>query len=380
MRNKKTLFKIFLSPAGMSLIEIMIVLVIMGLLGVGTTNLLKGTIETQRKNDVKVSLSQFRDNLKKTLNDDTAWEKTVQQYPADGSVLLIGCLQDNVLAGNLCAHESTPGTLNFIVRDSLDNIYYDSATLTSGLTPDGQLCNTFNATSGNDICPYRYNLAVTLRCPNQTPTCIKPKVIIDATFVVRPVDMAGPLGRVDPNAYTFQIVRSERLRYEPLHVVHRVLGTGTAAEPSGGGTCTGVARPLTSVENDVGNNVAGLSGNTNGLTNTFSLQPGIYDCTITAQVFGVPSGFNIMLQSPALANPVPIGNGFTGEFSSTVVTGKARFQTTAVAGFQVIQTCPGITNWGTPGVDYSNPRNMGIPNPDYNTNTTYTEVNCVRTL
>ena len=87
-----------------------------------------------------------------------------------------------------------------------------------------------------------------------------------------------------------------------------------------------------------------------------------------------------MLQSAALANPIPIGNGFTSPWGSTVVTGKARFQTLAPATFQVTQNCPSITSFGTPAADYTDPRNMGIPNPDYTSSTTYTEVNCIRTL
>ena len=180
--------------------------------------------------------------------------------------------------------------------------------------------------------------------------------------------MSGPLGRIDPNEFSFQIIRSERLRYEPFQITYQVSGNVD------GGVCDGSRRPLTTVVNDVGNNVKSLAGS------RFDLEPGIYDCTITAQVYGIPSGFNIMLESAALANPIPIGNGFTSPWSSTVITGKAHFQTTAAATFEITQNCPNITSWGIPATDYSDPRNMGIPNPDYTSSTTYTEVNCVRTL
>ena len=190
MFHSKLRFKNGLDSKGMSLIEVMIVMVIMGLLGIGTTSLLKSVTETQRKNNVKAALGQVRDNLKNTLNSDTAWNNTVSQYPPGGAVE-IGCLQDNVLEGNACNHNAV--TNEFIVRDALNAVYYASDQPTAGFDQRGQPCNGFNAGAGNDMCPYRYNLDVTLRCPNMTATCIKPKVIIDATFLVRPRDMAGPI-------------------------------------------------------------------------------------------------------------------------------------------------------------------------------------------
>jgi prepilin-type N-terminal cleavage/methylation domain-containing protein len=347
---------------GMSLVEIMVVVVIMSLVGLGTTTLFKNIIETQRKNTVKSSMSQVRDNLKRNIQNDQAWVNTVNAYPISSSSL--GCLRDNIIQTAWCSHETSID--NFNVRDTQNNMFYQASQATRGFTADGQDCNSFNSGAGNDACPYRYNLNIVLRCPDGNSQCRKPQMTIEATFVVRPNTRGGLLERIDVEEYNFRIERTERIKFEPLTFVHRVSGGGPA---NGGGTCSGEARrQLNQRVNDVGENGELLS------LNRFRLQPGFYDCTITAQVYSQPGGYSISLRDTA-GTIYPVGNGYTTIDGSNIVSGKVQFRIETPTVFFVHQLCPAPI---PPVQSHAvNPWARGIPTPGY-TPEDLTSVTCVK--
>jgi Tfp pilus assembly protein PilE len=356
---KKSLPSPLDNSLGMSLVEIMVVVVIMSLVGLGTTTLFKNIIETQRKNTVKSAMSQVRDNLKRNIQNDQAWVNTVNAYPISSSSL--GCLRDNIIQTAWCTHETS--IANFNVRDTQNNIFYQASQATRGFTADGQNCNSFNNGAGNDACPYRYNLNIVLRCPDGNSQCRKPQMTIEATFVVRPNTRGGLLERIDVEEYNFRIERTERMKFEPLTFVHRVSGGGPA---NGGGACSGSARrQINQRVNDVGENGELLSAN------RFRLQPGFYDCNVTAQVYSQPNGYSISLRGGGVI--YPIGNGFTTIDGSNIVSGKVQFRITSATVFEVMQVCP----TGSAPQHATNPWARGIPTPAYDPED-LTSVTCVK--
>jgi prepilin-type N-terminal cleavage/methylation domain-containing protein len=354
--NTKYIPSLLNNPKGMSLIEVMVVVVIMSLVGLGTTTLFKNIIETQRKNTVKSAMSQVRDNLKRNIQNDQAWLNTVNAYPISSSSL--GCLRDNIVRTAWCTHQTSIN--NFNVRDTQNNIFYQASQASRGFTADGQDCNSFNNGAGNDACPYRYNLNIVLRCPDGNTQCRKPQMTIEATFVVRPNTRGGLLERIDVGEYNFRIERTERMKFEPLTFVHRVQGG------AGGGACSNSARrQLNQLVNDVGENGALLSAN------RFSLQPGFYDCQVTAQVYSQPNGYSISLRGGGVT--YPIGNGFTTIDGSNTVSGKVQFLITTATIFEVVQTCPA----GSAPQHATNIWARGIPTPNYAPED-LTSVTCVK--
>lgn len=365
--NRKKIMSFIKLNEGMTLIEVMILMTVLSLIALGTTTLLKTATEIQMKSELKEVLLQVRTNMIQTLEDDNSWGRTISSYPfthANG----LGCLRDSTTT--LCNHDPAPRlNVNFNVRTDGDgagasSLYYESAQPTTGIAPDGTFCTTFNTTTGNDLCPFRYNLDLQFTCPTGQLTCSKPKVQIFGRFASNPLNRSGYLARLNIGDLDFTVEKFARTRFEPFIIRHYSTGSG------GGGNCVGGAtttRELTEILTDAGGNVLGL----NIATNRFRLKKGEYTCTITAQVHDIPTGFSISLEQATGPNPItiPISSGYTGAHESLQAYGTIRLNVTQNSPwFHIIQYC----------VQNSSPFGMGMPTPGYS-GASFTSINCVRT-
>ncbi len=375
--------------AGMSLIEVMIVMTIMSLIGLGTATLMKNMFSIQRRSSLKAVASEIKNDLETVLKNDTAWGFAINANPS------LSCLQDAVGA---CAHSpfsgdpAAPGAslaADINVFDSTGASWYDSTNAASGFSADdGQICRTFAAAAGggNDDCPFRYNISIFTECPGGVGPCNKPQVTILATMVFNPADPSDSRNRLNVDDFVVSFRRGERVRYEPLEIIH------SETDETGGGDCTGntwVPRILSSIRYDIGGNAAIV----NGPGGEFSLASGTYECKVIAQGYEAIDGFSIRLLDLTTNNPIPIGGAYSGWNSSAYVTGTVQIERASATTFRIEHFCADDSVGESSAHDYGShlvaPDNgcaeceMGIPAPSAGggyggSETVYTTITCVR--
>jgi type II secretory pathway pseudopilin PulG len=363
MNSKVLAFK----NSGFSLIEVMVLVVIMSLIGLGTSTLISNMYNQERRNNVKSVAEQIRFNLETILSNDTAWSHTVTNNTAK-----FACLRDNATApcNNLVDIN------DFDVYNADGNLYYQGNSASGGFDFNGEPCNTFNGAigSGDSLCPFRYNLSWNAEC-NGAGTCFEPNVRIFGELVYNPAD-AGIAGTsFNTGAYQLSMVRGGRKRYEPIEIKHIFVGSS----PGAAGQCApGAFTPRTLLANaavvsganesfyDPGNNVLSKTA-----TN-FELRPGVYDCKISATAYEATTGFNLILRDNTNTQDYPVGSGSSVFLTSAEAKGNVQLTLTGPATFTLEHQC-GI---GTTPSEF----NKGIPVPRAGgyTGTVFTSISCIR--
>ncbi len=370
----------------MSLVEIMIVITIMSLVGLGTATLMKNMVSIQQRTELKNVASILKSRMEEYIHSEDAWEATVANHNPLRCTRATGtpCTHnnDNPLAG---AFLGSPSTSNFNVYDNTGNIFSRGASASGGFSREGEPCNSFNATAGagNNNCPFRYNVAAWFFCSNGDAQCDRPEVTVKAELVFNPRDKSKINARMNTNDYRITIKRQQKVRSESFRIVYQDPWTGiNAADQIGGGECspTDTApdryRPFTNEEYDEGGNVQ-LRNCDPGGCRVFRVEPGIYDCKITTQSFEPIRGYKVILEDVTNARNFPAGGGYAGSGATAHSTQSVSFELTAQANFRLIHQCMEIRNpisGGVGGFDY------GIPVRAYNSNnpSIYTSVTCTR--
>lgn len=337
--------KFLKNQKGMSLIEIMVVLTVMSLIGLGTTSLIRNLMQIQKRARSTTNISTIRQNLQNTIKNDTAWVQTIANGPGTGPNQ-IGCLDDD--PATPCNHSAdipaplpndiatytaavAAGRGPFDIYDASGNLFYQGSSAGEGFTLEGQPCNTFNNAGGNDNCPFRYQLTWFANCPNAVSPCIRPQVIVIAQFLNNPASKGDPIYRFDTVDMSFTIKRGERIRHEPFEITMEY-----NADPGGTGTCNGTeVRPLSRMV-DAANNVTAFGGN------QFTLGPGTYECSISANSLGgpTPAGFSIALQDTTNNRLFNVGSAVPAANATAIVSGQVNFDVSANSVFRLIQNCP----------------------------------------
>ncbi len=343
--------------------EILVVLAIVGLMGLGTTTLVTNMLKLNQRTLAKSNLISVKDMIEKNIKNDDAWAQTICR----GNPTLAGCSPAPAPGRLSCLFDgdNVPCTHNLtITNPPLYNrngeIIYNPGVATSGFTIDGGTCNAFG---GNDACPFRYNINVVLVCPGTETQCLKPDVRIDATAVVSTGTQASLANRIDTDDYAISFIRNQEVRYEPLEVVHQVTTN------AGGGNClngTAVPRRLDEITYDVGNNILGLPGNAG-----VRLRAGEYDCEVIASGFEALDGFTIEVAYPG--NSVVIGTGYSDVNGTATVQGNAEVSLAADGIVRIMHTCGGPNS-----VHPEHNFERGIPISDYSSGTTFTRFTCIR--
>lgn len=345
------------SNKGMSLVEVMIVLVVMSLIGLGTTTLIKNMFDLQKVQESKNSLRQLSVNLQDVIKNDIHWNASVAH--ASNTNSRFTCLRDSTPDCNTGGSSTNP---NIYLTSGA---YYLAAQGTRGFTETGTACNTYPSTT----CPIRFNLEVETECTNGEANCPRPQVIVTGNIVVAPaaINDSPALRKIDTRTaaqsgtLSFQIRRGERMRYEPLEIqYHFADGTGQS-----GGACNagGIRnRPLNREVHDVGNNATLVP------TTGFRLVAGTYECVINGQAYGATGGYSITLSGGG--NSYPIGSGYSPVNASSSITGKVRFTITADTVFRLQHYCAASNSTF----------DMGIPAPNYAAGATFSTITCIRSL
>jgi len=196
--------------AGFSLLEIVIA---MGLLGVGgffMASMLQTSLKNSTQMNVTTQADALRRNLVKTIANDSAWKNTVNANSATG----LGCLAPlytnppDPAAKSTCAPNTTTPIGNIVVMNggpSGGHVVYDSRPTNNGFTATGAPCNSFVKVGGNDLCPFRMDLAVNIICGQN---CDRPQVKVMGTMTYAPKNSTFDVA-FNPGRYGFNFVRGQ---------------------------------------------------------------------------------------------------------------------------------------------------------------------------
>jgi len=341
---------------GMSLIEVMILVTVMSIIGLGSASLMKNMSQSANRSSARNSIDLLRDNLNQLLQDENAWNNTVNDPANTGS---LGCFRSGTPA---CANPYNVAVANINIRDASGGLWYEASLATTGFTYEGQTCATY-AAAGNDACPLRYNFAINSACTGAA--CPNPRITITATLANSPLNTSDTRIKLNLGNYVVNVIRGELDRFQVMEA--RYVENGNA----GGGACNpggDQIRPLNQFPFDEGDN------STPG-ANAFTLAPGSYKCKVVTQNYEATAGTLTLLRDTTNNVDYNVGSSNSALFESTYTLGSVSFNVTNAGGaaFQVITQC-GASNSAF---------DMGIPTDALGgyaagPGTVFTSVVCVR--
>lgn len=329
--------------------EIVVVLGIVALMGVGTTALLQSLISLGKKSQIKAALFELKEQMIQVMKDDDSWQRTI----ASGTNPGLNCAMPTNLIG--CATGTTVNNPRFF--DRVGNIFYRGDVATAGWTYNGETCNTWSA-AGNNSCPIRYDITLTFDCGTRNSPCRRPNVIVAGTLNFSPASLDTVTGTLNLGDFGINFQRKADVTLEPTVIIFQDEfpggGAACADNPTNfcGGACTPggwQVRKLNRVLKDQGQNINSV----NFTANTFELKPGVYDCTIRASAFEATTGYKVRLLSQTSGASFDIGSGYSGTQTSTSTEGTVHMEFNGNETFVVEHYC-------SPGTIPS-PFNMGIP-------------------
>ena len=396
MRHVRDFLNRLKKQTGSSLAEMMVVTGIMGIVGIGIATLMTNMTATQQKTNVVAVLGQKRQIVLDSILDGKAWANTVA-FSNDSAPATFGTQNPGLKCMQLPFYNCQNGAVNALKdKDgvAVSNMHYitelknssnananNISTSTKGFNAAGADCNAFDATAGNNACPFRYEVAWVPLSNTKNP-----QVRVVANLIFKPATPTFfPV--INPANYTIDMTRGAQVKNDPILLTHEQVSGNT-----GGGGCdasTGPPRTINAFvkrtfgtayqkKEDVGGNVIGVP-----TVDSFTLGPGTYSCKITAPAFGI-RGTKLKIGSsagpPATADTSMVSSGALegpGSYASfspstgTVVQFDVTLTLTANTSLSVYQYCE-IAN---------NSYDLGLPvgSGGYLSGTVYTQVRCVRT-
>lgn len=145
----------------------------------GLASLVNSMNKTTLAGRVSSTPLEFKRRVIQAIEDDEAWNRTLN-LPENATAL--GCMISTT-DSTPCADSSAGDGALFKLVDRKGNVVYDSLIATNGITLGGALCNGYNATEGNDHCPFRLDMRVKLLCAGTTANCDSPQVWINGKFL-----------------------------------------------------------------------------------------------------------------------------------------------------------------------------------------------------
>lgn len=161
MKTKSPL-QIIKSQQGSLILQVLMASAIAMFIVYGISELTVKMSASQAQMGRKMGLMELRNEMITLLTSDTAWNKTVTHAfnaSQTSSVCLSGTNGDS---GTFIDCQGAAGDL--LVVDSSDKIILDATSTSSGFSPKGVLCNTFNATTPNTGCPTRITARWVVDC------------------------------------------------------------------------------------------------------------------------------------------------------------------------------------------------------------------------
>ncbi len=394
MRHVKDFLNKLKKQTGSSLAEMMVVTGIMGIVGIGIATLMTNMSATQQKTNVVAVLGQKRQIVLDSILDGKAWANTVG-FSNDSAPTTFGTQNPGLKCLQLPLYNCENGAVNALKDkdgNAVSNMHYVTElknssnananninTATKGFNATGADCDAFDATSGNNACPFRYAIAWVPLSNTKNP-----QVRVVANLIFKPATPTFfPV--INVANYTIDMTRGAQVRNDPLLLTHEQPSGNT-----GGGGCdasTGPPRTINAFVKRTFGSVYNIRENVGGnvistTVDSFTLGPGTYSCKITAPAFGI-RGTKLKIGSsagpPATADDSMVSSGAKegpGSYASfspstgTVAQFDVTLTLTANTSLSVYQFCQ-IAN---------NSYDLGLPvgSAGYGVSI-FTQVRCVRT-
>ncbi len=370
------------SKLGMSLIEVLIALGMVGILSSVIATVMQQMQKAQNQVNVLNTIENMRINIQKLAADGSAWRETVQDPGNSGTGLTLACVQNNALCNHNAAAALIPsnetidnGTLDSapfgdlaFLKTSNGGNYIDSTSATSGYTDKGTPCTTWNAT-GNDDCPIRWKMKIALECQGAA-TCLNPTIRLIAVLYYRAAGANETKKIVNETKYRVDIRRGAKgdTRAERFTAEYR-----GAAGASNGGPCStaGTIIPLTDTDPALNENANVTFGG--GPSGTMRFNAGTYTCSASGTCFAcgtvrlnlLVNGASLFRSNSMLARDQQLVSPSINQVSFTI---------NATTPVTLVQTCnPGLDTPAGAG-DFG----LGMALPDYSTGTKFAEIQCTR--
>jgi len=182
---------------GLSLVEVLVYLGLSSVVIFAAFSLLRTSTSMQAVSGTFNNLNDARTMILENLKNNTAFTKSLD-YPQNSAVF--NCIKQQ----RSCTGEGGPFTLlNEAGAEVLLASRHHSPS--DGLNMRGEKCNTFNATNGNDDCPFSYSVHWVPRCSGD---CINPIVELRATLIYRPSNDDKKLS-INTAAYNIIYVKTD---------------------------------------------------------------------------------------------------------------------------------------------------------------------------
>lgn len=216
MTTGKTQLK-FNSQAGFSLIEVVITTAISAVVLMGLFNVL---LDTQRVDSVLQSMGQKAD-LRVRIMSEFLNDKSIQNTMADAYNSSLACLTS---AATPCPPAGGP--LRF--RDASNGLITDPENPSRGFTRDGAVCNSFDATHGDPMCPFRLEVTWIAIC--SVATCAEPQFKLQARVIASTATGTSSVSALASNEelWTLSTVRDLKINSE-IDEIDAHLGFNTCA-------------------------------------------------------------------------------------------------------------------------------------------------------
>ncbi len=335
--------------------ELIVVMAIIGLMGLGTTALVNNLVKLNTKSNTKSTLFSLRDQMIKTLKDEESWAQTVANNPS------LSCLRED----NNTKCNNNAVVTNFVIYNRQNVIYFRANNGTHGFTDktgENISCTTYNA-AGNNDCPYRYDVRLRFICNFGLDSCKSPDIIIQGDFKYSPADdlhiansmelidtAGGEVGWEARGKMDFEFRKSQPDKIDKFQVMFATTNTP-------GGNCNSGnwrTRSLNYINYNHNNTLISL----NNPNSSVQMKLGFYTCEIKAESYGAIGGFKIRLYNAHTTDSMIVGSGYSAQDTSTVVIGSVDFEVTNTNHFYRIQHYCFQDN---PAHNFD----MGIPKPNY---------------
>lgn len=169
--------------------------------------LLRDNANKNKTSFLHLMAQSIRDNAISNINNNANWIFTQKNQDYDLETLNDGVF--SCLVAKSCSH-AAPG-LSFILYNHIEQIISNPFDNRQGYTLNGDVCNTFDATNGNDDCPFRYeNMRWYADCLNEPnpALCQDPKINIRADLLFKPASQRFKSIPFNSDRYTLDYTRT----------------------------------------------------------------------------------------------------------------------------------------------------------------------------
>lgn len=189
---------------GFSLVELLVGSALIGFVILMMSIPLTQTAKVQRGAQSLLWLEDHRSQLMFALKDDLVIANMIKDESGENPS--VHCLRDNQDCQDVRYNPDAANYNRLILRSRQGDVISNSTNLASGFTYSGQPCEGFDAAAGNDNCPFRVVVHWYPQCAGSLTSCLSPELLIMAEFRYSP--QVGLPMRIDPDRYTFKILRS----------------------------------------------------------------------------------------------------------------------------------------------------------------------------